>query len=87
MFSVLLRTSVSESVREILNYYGAVAACIRGRLCDKSTICEAVVPEITSIQSDIVRAGDLNGLGKIGVPAGDKQRWTEADRVLSACQS
>ena len=86
LFSLLLSSSASSSAQVLLNYYGAVAVCIRGELCDRSTICEAVVPQIASLQSTIARAADVSS-PIVGSPAADKGRWTEADRLLGACQS
>ncbi len=84
--NALLNTSVAPSVRDLLNYYGTIAVCIRSGICDRDTICEAVVPQITSLQLSIARAAGHPKSSNIGNPPKDKNTWTEADRVLSACQ-
>jgi hypothetical protein len=83
--NALINTSVSSSARELLDYYGTIAVCIRSEICDRDAICESVVPQITSLQLSVIRAAHRKS-DNIGNPSKDKTAWTEADRVLNACQ-
>jgi hypothetical protein len=87
VFHALLGTNVSSSVQSLLDYYGSVAACVKGRLCDPSIICKALVPEIRSLQQSVAHRVEPNFRDtiKVGVPAANNRTWTEADRLLSAC--
>jgi hypothetical protein len=88
LFGLLLLTEVSSAAQTLLSYYGGVAVCIRGGLCDRNTICEAVVPQIVSIQTAIARTAEISAArGAVGSPSPDTPKWTEADRLLSVCKS
>jgi hypothetical protein len=92
LFNLLLSAKPSalpdngSAVRQLLDFYGSVTACMSGNLCDKSTICDAFVPQIASLEASIARAARLTAVG-IGRPAANPETWTQADRLLQKCAS
>jgi Cdc6-like AAA superfamily ATPase len=91
LFKLLISSDVGSSADLLYSYYGRVIACIRGELCDKETICEAVLPQLASLKDDIAQAvpdakSEIDKAPEAGNAPGRNNK-TEADTLLNVCQS